>query len=210
MSKQELQQRALKNSGVSYDESLEATSCAPCMFERLGGEEGCKELSTLFYTNVFASGEDWFLNIFSSSTKQEAIDNQYRFFVQTFGGPDLYKQKKGKYTRLVGRHANYNIGTKAAQRWVEHMLAAIQEHSHLKSDNESRAILEKYFNYTAHYIVAGMTYMRSDQVCVLLRIENTKSFIGCVYLTSRCLLRLRCRASSQLSGGTQIDSDRIW
>lgn len=33
----------------------------------------------------------WFLNIFSSSTKQEAVDNQFRFLVQQFGGPDLYR-----------------------------------------------------------------------------------------------------------------------
>jgi len=159
-----------------------------------------KELSTLFYDRVFDdSANDWFLSIFASSTKAEAIDNQYRFFVQTFGGPDLYRQKgKGKYTRLTGRHANYPIGHKAANRWVQHMDCAIDEHSELKGKSyscegdsnpvdriishdvdmitETREAMRAYFRYTAHYIVVASEYMRDDQ----------------------------------LSGGTQIDEGRIW
>jgi hypothetical protein len=76
----------------------------------------------------------------------------------------LYRQKKGKYTRLAGRHANYNIGTKAAHRWLHHMGEAIAENEGLKSDDEARGKLVKYFTYTAHYLVGAMTYMRSDQV----------------------------------------------
>ena len=126
MSKFELRQAASERSGVSYDESTVATSdgdgrLQPSIYERLG-ETGLRQLSQLFYDRVFADQQNaWFLGIFSSSTRQEAIENQYLFFVQTFGGPAVYKAKKGKYTRLVGRHANYNIGRRAADRWVEHM-----------------------------------------------------------------------------------------
>jgi len=92
MSKIELQSAAYKKSGVSYEESLKATMMSPSMYERIGKEDGFEQLSRLFYNRVFDDKEaQWFLNIFSSSTKQEAIDNQYRFLVQTFGGPDLYK-----------------------------------------------------------------------------------------------------------------------
>lgn len=76
----------------------------------------------------------------------------------------LYRQKKGKYTRLVGRHANYPIGTKGAVRWLEHMAAAIEEHTALQNDNEAKTKLLRYFQYTAHYIVAAKSYMRPDQV----------------------------------------------
>lgn len=164
MSKIELQESAFQHSGVTYEESLEATQLEdPCMYERIGGEPGCRTLSKLFYDKVFDDKEAaWFLNIFSSSTKDEAIDNQFRFLVQTFGGPDLYRQKKGKYTRLAGRHANYSIGNNAANRWVMHMDHAIDEHPQI--DTECSKLLKKYFAYTAHYIVAAMTYMRSDQL----------------------------------------------
>jgi truncated hemoglobin YjbI len=147
------------------------------IFERIGLEEGCRQLSQLFYDRVFADRDNpWFLHIFASSTKSEAIDNQYRFFVQSFGGPALYQQKKGKYTRLVGRHANYFINVKAAQRWTEHMLLALEDHSFLKHDEEAKELLRKYFLYTAHYIVVASEYMRPDQ----------------------------------LSGGTSVDTGRVW
>eukprot|EP00547_Thalassionema_nitzschioides_P017880 CAMPEP_0194241830 /NCGR_PEP_ID=MMETSP0158-20130606/7569_1 /TAXON_ID=33649 /ORGANISM="Thalassionema nitzschioides, Strain L26-B" /LENGTH=176 /DNA_ID=CAMNT_0038976803 /DNA_START=67 /DNA_END=594 /DNA_ORIENTATION=- len=164
MSKQGLQHSAKVASGVSYEESLVVTQLKPSIYERIE-DDGLIQLSRLFYDRVFNDKEaSWFLNIFSSSTKQEAVENQYRFFVQTFGGPDLYTQKKGKYTRLAGRHANYNIGTKAAKRWVEHMEAAIDEHSLLKDDEEAKEHMKKYFAYTAHYIVAAMEFMRKDQL----------------------------------------------
>jgi len=163
MSKRELQDQALENSGVSYEESLLASQLTPTVYERLQ-EDGFKELSQLFYDRVFADDAQWFLSIFASSTKREAVENQYRFFVQTFGGPALYREKKGKYTRLAGRHANYPIGNRAAERWVEHMKMAMKEHSILSKDEEARDKLSLYFRYTAHYIVAACVYMRDDQL----------------------------------------------
>lgn len=78
MSKFELQDKASQASGVSVEESLEATSLQPSLFERLG-EDGFEGLSTLFYNRVFEDKDaSWFLNIFSSSTRTEAIDNQVR------------------------------------------------------------------------------------------------------------------------------------
>jgi hypothetical protein len=113
MSKYELQEQALHASGVSVEKSQEAIELSPSLYARLG-TAGFKELSTLFYNRVFDDDQPWFLSIFSSSTKAEAIENQvslaavvlvlykklththtfleqYPFFVQTFGGPDLYR-----------------------------------------------------------------------------------------------------------------------
>ena len=198
MSKYELRSKTFSLSDVSYEQSLLAsTSLTPPLLQRIGGPSGFHTLATLFYQRVFADKSNpWFLGIFATSTQSEAIDNQYRFLVQTFGGPELYKEKKGKYTRLVGRHANYKIGKNAAKRWIYHMELAIDEHPVLsssslsidsdnveqgeekKNDNneEAREYLKMYFRYTAYYIVAASEYMRDDQ----------------------------------LSGGTQLDSGRIW
>eukprot|EP00536_Pseudo-nitzschia_multiseries_P006347 jgi/Psemu1/192836/e_gw1.133.98.1 len=166
MSKLELQNRAFHAGGVSYEESLKATRLVPSIYERLGRKSGMRELSELFYDRVFEDTENaWFLSIFASSTKAEAIDNQYRFFVQTFGGPDLYRRKgKGKYVRLAGRHANYPIGHKAADRWIHHMEDAINHHSKLKFSSQSGKGDSTYFRYTAHYIVVASEYMRDDQL----------------------------------------------
>jgi truncated hemoglobin YjbI len=172
MSKFEIQREALRLSGVSVEESELAVNLEPSLYERLG-EDGFVQLSTLFYERVFADKESrWFLSIFSSSTQREAVDNQYRFFVQTFGGPALYKEKKGKYTRLVGRHANYRIGTEAAERWVDHMDQALAEHPILGEDDAARGALGKYFRYTAHYIVAASQFMRPDQLSGGTRVDE--------------------------------------
>lgn len=77
MSKQSLRHTAKLNSGISYEESIIALSLNPSIYHRIGKEEGCKKLSELFYQRVFDDHEaKWFLNIFSSSTKSEAVDNQ--------------------------------------------------------------------------------------------------------------------------------------
>ena len=79
--------------------------------------------------------------------------------------PQQEQQKKGKYTRLVGRHANYtSIGHSAAERWVHHMTLAMEDHEILRNDDEAKQALKKYFQYTAHYIVVASEYMRPDQV----------------------------------------------
>lgn len=45
---------------------------------------------------VYDDEEEWFRLIFANSKKEEAIQNQYEFFVQRMGGPPLYSQRKGK------------------------------------------------------------------------------------------------------------------
>lgn len=44
------------------------------------------------------------------------------------------------------------------------MKEAVNSHDALKDDVKARDLLVKYFQYTAHYIVAASEYMRSDQV----------------------------------------------
>ena len=168
MSKFELRRLAQEQSGIAFEDSVVAETLSPSIYDRIG-ENGFLKLSELFYNRVFEDKENpWFLNIFSSSTRTEAVENQYRFFVQTFGGPDLYRQKKGKYTRLVGRHANYHIGRRSADRWVLHMKAALEEHDDLGNDEEARTALYNYFRFTAHYIVVASEYMRPDQVSLMI------------------------------------------
>ncbi|WMV42829.1 hypothetical protein MTR67_036214 [Solanum verrucosum] len=48
------------------------------------------------FTGVYDDEEEWFRSIFSNSSKEDAIRNQYEFFVQRMGGPPLYSERKGK------------------------------------------------------------------------------------------------------------------
>lgn len=76
MSKLDLQEKTLAASGISFHKSQEVLELKPSLYQRLG-EKGLMELSTLFYDRVFDDQESmWFLHIFASSSKAEAIDNQ--------------------------------------------------------------------------------------------------------------------------------------
>ncbi len=50
--------------------------------------------------SVFEDDQTWFQSIFSNSTKEEAICNQYEFCIQWVGGPPLYGQRRGSYILL--------------------------------------------------------------------------------------------------------------
>lgn len=83
MSKFVLQESACKSSGVSVTETEEAIQLEPSLFQLLG-EKGFEELSTLFYDRVFGDTDSgWFLSIFASSSKAEAIENQVRIDYET-------------------------------------------------------------------------------------------------------------------------------
>jgi len=225
MSKYELQAEAYKYSGVTYKQSQKALQLSPSIYDRLH-DDGILKLSQLFYNKVFdnnistnisnsnsnsnstssGDGYQWFRNIFASSTKSEAIDNQYRFLVQTFGGPSLYKEKKGRFTRLAGRHAAYTISHNAAKRWIELMIEALDEHDISNNDIVARNALEDYFTFTSHYIVVASTFMKSDQVSVCVCMDVF--FLICnVFI---CTKFITFSFELQLSGGTQLDPGRIW
>lgn len=66
--------------------------------EELGGQEVIVKISTAFYTRVYAEPDDWFRGMFKSPI-ENAIKDQYEFFIQRFGGPPLYSQRKGTLDR---------------------------------------------------------------------------------------------------------------
>ncbi|KAK5830160.1 hypothetical protein PVK06_013954 [Gossypium arboreum] len=63
------------------------------LFHKLGLQTFIN-LSTNFYTRVYNDEEEWFRSIFANSKKEEAIQNQYEFFVERMGGPALYSERE--------------------------------------------------------------------------------------------------------------------
>src|SRR5215218_5526411 len=88
------------------------------IFELLGLPK-LVELSTEFYRRVAADTDPEFQHIFDRDLS-EAVQNQFEFFVQRFGGPPMYQQRKG-HPALRGRHAGFAITKHAADRWLMHM-----------------------------------------------------------------------------------------
>jgi truncated hemoglobin YjbI len=52
------------------------------------------------FVRVYDDEEEWFRSIFANSKKEEAIQNQYEFFVQRMGGPPLFSQRRGKKNKF--------------------------------------------------------------------------------------------------------------
>ncbi len=84
---QNLQDEAAYRSGVL---SADAFSIDQEHLYPLLGHSFFVDLSTCFYTRVYEDEQIWFRQIFSGRAKADAIQNQYEFFIQRFGGTASY------------------------------------------------------------------------------------------------------------------------
>ncbi|WJZ85137.1 hypothetical protein VitviT2T_004690 [Vitis vinifera] len=146
---QSLQEKASEWSGVSQNDAFEIDNTN--LFQKLGLQTFIN-LSTNFYTRVYDDEEEWFRLIFANSKKEEAIQNQYEFFVQRMGGPPLYSQRKG-HPALIGRHRPFPVTHQAAERWLHHMQQALDSVTEIDADSKTKMM--NFFRHTAFFLVAG-------------------------------------------------------
>ncbi|KAK3438268.1 hypothetical protein EUGRSUZ_C02883 [Eucalyptus grandis] len=154
---QSLQEKAAQWSGVDQEDAfaIDGTN----LFEKLGLPTFVN-LSTNFYTRVYDDEEEWFRSIFANSKKEEAIQNQYEFFVQRMGGPPLYSQRKG-HPALIGRHRPFPVTRQAAERWLHHMQQALDSVAEI--DDDSKTKMMNFFRHTAFFLVAGDELKNQNQ-----------------------------------------------
>jgi hemoglobin len=74
---------------------------------------------------------------------------QYLFLAQYFGGPARYIEQRG-HPRLRMRHAPFPIDQRAADAWLGHMLAAIDE---VGIAEPARSAMRDYFQRAAPFMV---------------------------------------------------------
>ncbi|XP_008445042.2 two-on-two hemoglobin-3 isoform X1 [Cucumis melo] len=133
---QSLQDKASEWSGVKREDAFAIDEVN--LFQKLGLQTFVT-LSTKFYNRVYDEEEEWFRSIFGNSKKEDAIQNQYEFFVQRMGGPPLYSQRKG-HPALIGRHRPFPVTHRAAERWLHHMQLALDETPDIDADSKVRMI----------------------------------------------------------------------
>ncbi|KAM5565461.1 two-on-two hemoglobin-3 [Rosa sericea] len=146
---QSLQAKASEWSGVDSADAFAIDDTN--LFQKLG-LQAFVNLSTNFYTRVYDDEQEWFRSIFANSKKEDAIQNQYEFFVQRMGGPSLYSQRKG-HPALIGRHRPFPVTHEAAERWLHHMQQALESSSDI--DEDSKRKMFNFFKHTAFFLVAG-------------------------------------------------------
>ncbi|XP_071706807.1 group 2 truncated hemoglobin 3-2 [Rutidosis leptorrhynchoides] len=154
---QSLQEKASEWSGVDQEDAFAIDQVN--LYQKLGLQTFIN-LSTDFYSRVYDDEEEWFRSIFADSKKEDAIQNQYEFFVQRMGGPPLYSQRKG-HPALIGRHRPFPVTHKAAERWLHHMQQALVNATVIDEDSKTRML--NFFRHTAYFLVAGNDLKNQSQ-----------------------------------------------
>jgi len=131
------------------------------LYERLG-RDVFVQLSTEFYNRIYADTEKpEFLQNFLGRDKNDAIRNQYEFFIQRMGGPPLFSQRRG-HPALIGRHIQFDMRKEHADRWMYHMentLNVLENKQVLDLDSKQRML--NYFKHTAYFLHAGVSSQKS-------------------------------------------------
>lgn len=117
------------------------------LFEQIGLEK-LIELSTAFYTRVYADPDPLWRAMFPDDM-DSAIQNQYEFFCQRLGGPQLYSVRKG-HPALRARHAKFPITPARAEQWLDHMRLALTD---VGIEGETAEALLEFFEHTARFLV---------------------------------------------------------
>ncbi|KMZ57570.1 Globin [Zostera marina] len=147
---QSLQEKASEWSGVSIGEAFAIDEVN--IFDKIGGLNTFIALSTNFYNRVYDDEEEWFRSIFATSNKESAIRDQYEFFAQRMGGPQLFSQRKG-HPALIRRHRPFTVTRVGAERYLYHMQNALDTTENI--DPDSKIKMMNYFRHTAFFLAAG-------------------------------------------------------
>lgn len=118
----------------------------PTIFSQIGGEPTFTALVEAFYKGV---ATDDLLRPMYPADLTESKRHLTLFLCQYFGGPRTYEKERG-HPRLRMRHAHFEIGEEARDRWLTHMTAAID-----KTDiaEPAKSTLLTYFASTADFLV---------------------------------------------------------
>lgn len=101
------------------------------LFEEVGGPQFFDQLVDRFYEGV--ATDDVLLPLYPEQSDLSGAKQRLTLFLQQYwGGPTTYSDERG-HPRLRQRHFPFVIGERERDRWMVHMMAAVDE----LSPNES-------------------------------------------------------------------------
>ena len=116
-------------------------------YDEVGGAETFERLVSAFYAGV---AEDPELRALYPEEDLGPAERRLRMFLeQYFGGPHTYSEERG-HPRLRMRHAPYPVTLDMRDRWMRHMLAAMDT---LDLDEAHAEAMREYFLRAAHMLV---------------------------------------------------------
>lgn len=116
------------------------------VYQMAGGEAAFRRLVDDFYARVEADDQ---LRPMFPADLTPGKEWQYLFLMQFFGGPQRYAQERG-HPRLRMRHMPFAIDENARNRWLGHMLAAIDA---VGIEDPARAIMREYFERASTHMI---------------------------------------------------------
>jgi hemoglobin len=127
------------------------------VYDLVGGDAAFRRLVDIFYSRI---EQDKLLRSMFPADLEAGKHWQFLFLTQFFGGPPRYAQQRG-HPRLRMRHMPFPIDEQARDRWLTHMLAAVDEAG---IDEPARGIMRSYFERaSAHMInLYGTTGIDTD------------------------------------------------
>jgi hemoglobin len=123
------------------------TMTEPTFFDRVGGEVFFEKLVDDFYVGVV--GDDILRPMYPEADLAAANERLRLFLIQYWGGPSTYSEMRG-HPRLRMRHAEFRIDTVARDRWIQHMMAAVEKRQ-LPADLEEELV--NYLVQVAHFLL---------------------------------------------------------
>lgn len=120
------------------------------LYEQVGGARTFQRLVDAFYARV---EQDALLRPMFPSDLEPGKQYQFLFLSQYWGGPATYSSERG-HPRLRMRHAPYPITPEMSARWLEHMLAAIDE---VGIPEPARSAMRDYFEQGARFLINQIT-----------------------------------------------------
>ncbi|GAA4125584.1 group 2 truncated hemoglobin GlbO [Knoellia locipacati] len=116
-------------------------------YDEVGGAPTFEKLVHEFYRGV---AQDEPLRALYPEEDLGPAERRLRMFLeQYFGGPNAYTQERG-HPRLRMRHAPYPVTLDMRDRWMRHMLAAMDT---LDLDEGHAEAMKDYFLRAAHMLV---------------------------------------------------------
>jgi len=95
------------------------------LFEEVGGSQFFDRLVDRFYEGV--ATDDVLLPLYPEQSDLSGAKERLTLFLQQYwGGPTTYSDERG-HPRLRQRHFPFRIGERERDRWMVHMMAAVDE-----------------------------------------------------------------------------------
>ena len=131
---------------MSQDDEVISKDHKGSVYNRVGGLIFFTDLVEKFYNIV---ENDPLLRPMYPENLTLGKEHLAGFLAQYWGGPMEYTQMRG-HPRLRMRHSPFTIGKKERDRWVSHMLSALDD---MEISTEDKRLIKEYFENTATLLI---------------------------------------------------------